>query len=101
MAIEYTSQPVYRSGIFTTNNGSVLPNANQGRRTIILQNLGTATLYVKFGAGATTADFDIILKAGSVNDDGLGGVFTEDDLSYQGIVSVAGASSVRCIATAF
>jgi hypothetical protein len=99
MSIEYTTQPVYRSGIVTSAI-DVLPGLNRGRRTIILQNLGTNTLYVKFGTGATTSDFDFILKASTVQDDGTGGIFTEKTLSYQGILSVAGTSP-RCIATAF
>lgn len=101
MGIEYTSQSAFRSGIYTTNGGSILPNTNLSRRSLIVQNLGTASLYVKFGTGATITDFDIILKGGVVNDDGTGGTFSEDILSYQGVVSVAGVSGVRAIATAF
>lgn len=99
--IDYTSQAAYRSGIFTTNGGNVLPNVNTSRRTIIIQNLSTSTLYVYLGAGASTTQFDFILKGGLAQDDGNGGMFSEDVLSYTGVVSVAGASAVRCTASAF
>lgn len=55
----------------------------------VIQNCGTNPLFVKFGSGCTTGNFDIILKACSVNDDGTGGLveFGED-----GIVTVASSS---------
>lgn len=99
MSIEYSSKPVYRSGIVTAA-GNLMPNFNGSRRTMIVQNLGTNPLYVKFGDSASTTDFDVILKGGASNDDGAGGVFLEDTLSYQGIVSIAGTSP-RCVGTAF
>lgn len=98
MSIEYSGQVNATSGIFTTNNGALLA-AYPSRRTVLIQNLGTATLYVKLGPNATTTDFNFILKAGTNTDDGNGGVFSEDNLSYTGVISVAGSSSVRCIGT--
>ncbi len=85
-----------RTGIVVAA-GDILA-ANENRRTLIIQNLGGDVLYVKLGTGASTTSFDFILKGGSVNDDGNGGVFLEDTLSYTGIISVAGAT-VRCTAT--
>lgn len=100
MSIEYTSKSAFASGVVTTA-GNILPNANTSRRTIIIQNLGTSPLYVFLGAGAdTVSNFHFILKGGAIAMDGTGGVFTEDTLSWTGIVSVAG-SNISCIATAF
>lgn len=94
-----TSQIHQRTGIITTAGTILL--ANDNRSCVIIQNLGTTALFIKFGSSASTIDFDLILKAGSSNDDGLGGTFTEDTLSYTGIISVASASTIRCTATDF
>lgn len=89
-SIEYSGQIHQRTGILTAA-GIALPE-NDNRRTVIVQNLGTNPLYVQFGSTASTTDFDVILKAGSVNDDGLGGILSFDTLSYTGVISVAGTS---------
>lgn len=73
--------------------GTVLA-ANAQRLWWGIQNLSTGALFVKFGANASTTDFHIVLKAGTAQDDGLGGVFFDD--TWDGIVSVASAGSVRC-----
>lgn len=96
--IQNTTQIYGRSGIVTS--AGTLLDSNEYRIGIIIQNLGTNPLFVKFGAGASTSDFDVILKGGSGNDDGLGGVLSFDVLSYTGIITVAGAT-VRCTATQF
>lgn len=97
-AIEITSTIHTRTGI-VTSAGQLLP-ANEYRRNVIIQNLGTNPLFVKFGDSASTSSFDFILSPGTANDDGLGGIFAEDTLSYTGVISVAG-TSVRCTATDF
>jgi hypothetical protein len=99
--ITASSQIHTRTGIVTTP-GTLL-SANDNRRTVIVQNLGTSVLYVKFGTGASSTDFDLILKAGTAADDGLGGSLSYDVLSYTGVISVAGPtpSAVRCTATDF
>lgn len=89
-SIAYSSQIHARSGILTSA-GTALA-ANDNRRTVIVQNLGTNALFVKFGTGASTTSFDVILKGGSVADDGLGGTLSFDVLSYTGIITVAGTS---------
>lgn len=97
--ISQSSQVHTRTGILTTA-GTLLP-AYLDRKTVIIQNLnGSAALFVKFGAGASTSDFDVVLKAGSAPDDGLGGILSYDVLSYTGIITVAGAS-IRATATEF
>lgn len=67
--------------------------ANASRSSFSIQNLGTNTLYVRLGAGATTSVFHYALKAGSVNDDGTAGSISQSEaVIYTGEVSVAGVS---------
>ncbi len=98
--IDPTNQIHARTGLITPTTGATILAAYDDRRTVIVQNLGTNTLYVKFGEAATTSSFDVILKAGSATDDGLGGVLSYDVLSYTGAISVAGTSP-RLTATDF
>lgn len=93
-----TSQIHARTGI-VTSTGTIL-SANDNRSGVIIQNLNTSPLFIKFGTSASSTDFDFILKAGADLDDGTGGVFSYDVLSYTGIISVYG-TSVRCTATDF
>lgn len=97
-SIEYSSQINQRTGIVTIA-GTAL-GINNNRRTVIIQNLGTNALFVKFGSGASSTDFDVVLKGGTSSDDGLGGVLSFDVLSYTGIITVAGTSP-RYTATDF
>lgn len=71
---------------------TIILNANDERRTIVLQNIDTVPIYVYFGSGATTSLFSFILPAGTAGNDGTGGVFTEDTLSYTGIITAVVAS---------
>jgi hypothetical protein len=95
--IDKTSVVKTRTGIITS--AGTLLSENDNRRGLIIQNLDSAdALFVKFGAGASTTSFDVILKAGTGDDDGNGGTLSYDVLSYTGIITVAG-TSVRCTAT--
>lgn len=96
--ISYSGQTHVRSGILTSAGTALASNDN--RRTVIVQNLGTNPLFVKFGNSASTSDFDVVLKGGTGADDGLGGVLSFDVLSYTGIITVAGTSP-RFTATDF
>ena len=96
--ISYSGQVHARSGIVTSAGVALAENDN--RRTVIVQNLGTNPLFVKFGESASTSDFDLILKGGTASDDGLGGTVSFDVLSYTGIITVAGTSP-RFTATDF
>jgi hypothetical protein len=59
----------------------------------MLQNLGTNALFVKYGAGASTTDFSVVLRASTGQDDGTGGVLTSADSAvYTGLITVAGTS---------
>jgi hypothetical protein len=84
-----------------TQNATVTPvasaatalAANKARIGFILQNLGTNPLFVKYGSGATTSDFSVVLKGSTVQDDGTGGVLSSADTAvYNGIVTIAGTS---------
>jgi len=67
--------------------------ANNKRIAWSIQNLGTNTLYVLLGSGATTSVFHFILKASSSQDDGTGGsVAQESGAIYDGIITIAGTS---------
>ncbi len=60
------------------------------RQSFTIQNLGTNPLYVRLAASASTTVFHVVLKAGSVNDDGTGGTYYSDE--HAGVVSCAGTS---------
>lgn len=89
------------SGITTTQNSNT-PTiasattallANNARIGWSIQNLGTNTLYVLLGSGASTSVFHYALKAGSGNDDGSAGSITQTSGTiYNGIITVAGTS---------
>lgn len=61
-----------------------------------IQNLGTATLFVLLGTGASSTVFHWVLKGGTGNDDGLGGVASQmEGVVYTGIITVASGGTVR------
>ena len=66
---------------------------NPVRGAWMIQNLGTNPLFVRLGSGASTTVFTVVLKAGTANDDGLGGTFAmENGVIWTGVVSIAGTS---------
>lgn len=67
--------------------------ANPKRISWMIQNLGTNALFVLKGSGASTSVFHVVLKAGTANDDGLGGNYAEESGTiYTGIITIAGTS---------
>lgn len=67
--------------------------ANKARGAWMIQNLGTNALFVLLGSGASTTVFHVVLKAAAGNDDGSGGVFSQEEgVVWSGIVTVAGTS---------
>lgn len=64
--------------------------ANTARKAWSIQNLDTDPLFVLMGSGASTSVFHFVLKAGSVADDGLGGIVTDNQ--WLGIVTVSGTT---------
>jgi hypothetical protein len=67
--------------------------ANDNRIGWKIQNLGTNTLFVLLGSGASTTVFHEVLVAGTGNDDGKGGQTSQlSGTVYQGIITIAGTS---------
>lgn len=71
-----------------TADGTVL-TIGVGQKGFI-QNLDDAAVYVKYGTGASSASFSVVLKAGASANDGTGGSVVIDD--WAGPVSIAAAS---------
>lgn len=86
----------YRTGNANTPSilsGATALSANDRRVGWKIQNLGQNALYVLLGSGASTTVFHEALRAGSANDDGIGGTLSQmDGVVYTGIVTVAGTS---------
>lgn len=82
----------------STNTPSIASAAtaiasNPARGGFQIQNLGQNPLFVRLGSGASTTVFHFVLKAGTANDDGLGGSFSmSTGTVYTGIVTIAGTS---------
>jgi len=76
-----------------TTAGDVL-SSNTSRKSWSVQNLGTNTLYVRMATGASTSVFHFALAPGASNDDGRGGIVSDD--IFTGVVSIAGTSP-RCV----
>jgi hypothetical protein len=67
--------------------------ANANRGAWMIQNLGTNALFVRLGTGASSTVFNVVLKAGTGNDDGTGGSFAQESgVIFTGIISIAGTS---------
>lgn len=67
--------------------------ANPNRAGWMIQNLGTNTLFVLLGSGASTTVFHVVLKAGTGNDDGLGGLVSQfNGTVYTGVITIAGTT---------
>ena len=67
--------------------------ANTARVGWQIQNLGTNPLFVLLGSGASSTVFHQVLKAGTGNDDGNGGVMGQNSGTiYDGIITIAGTS---------
>lgn len=68
--------------------------ANSARTGWQIQNLDTAILYVKLGAGASSSSYNFVLKAGTGAADGTAGSFAMMDGNvWRGIVTVASAGT--------
>lgn len=67
--------------------------ANPARIAWNIQNLGTNTLFVLLGTGASTTVFHVVLKASTGQDDGSGGtVGQEMGVIFTGPITIAGTS---------
>lgn len=79
-------------------NGTTALAANPARLAWTIQNLGTATLYVLLGSGASSTVFHVALKAGTAAYDGSGGVVSQEaGTIYNGIITVASSSPIYTV----
>ena len=68
-------------------------SANAQRGGWSIQNLGTNTLFVRLGSGASSTLFHYVLKASTGNDDGTGGIISQmEGVVWTGEISIAGTS---------
>lgn len=59
----------------------------------LIQNLGTNPLFVRLGASASSTVFNFVLAAGTVNDNGTGGMYAQTEgLVYTGLITIAGTA---------
>lgn len=85
--------PVNASNTPALLSSATALSANAARAGWSIQNLGTNTLFVRLGSGASTTEFHYVLRAGSVADDGLGGVLSQmEGVVYAGLVTIAGTA---------
>ena len=88
---------IYQTGV-TSNTPSIASAAtalaaNTKRIAWHIQNLSTNPLFVRFGAGASTSVFHIILKGSTGANDGSGGFYEQNGgTTYTGIVTIDGTS---------
>lgn len=88
----YQTQAVTSSAGLKTSTTALV--ANKARLGFILQNQTNAILFVKFGAGCTTSDYDLTLKAGTGAADGTAGsTFQMEGIVFTGVISVAAAGT--------
>ena len=67
--------------------------ANPRRTQWSIQNLGTNPLFVRLGSGASSTVFHVVLKGATIQDDGTGGIMSQDvGAIYCGLISIAGTS---------
>ncbi len=73
--------------------------ANEARIGFTIQNVGTTAAKVRFGSGASTSVYHIVLKGGSADGDGLGASFSmTSGAVYNGIITFFGASTAKLVA---
>lgn len=85
--------PIKSSNTPSIASASTALAANSARGGWSIQNLGTNPLFVLLATGASTSVFHFVLKAGSGNDDGLGGILSQTEgVVYTGIITIAGSS---------
>jgi len=72
-------------------------SANANRRFFSIQNVGTNELFVLLGTGASSTVFHTVLKKGTGNSDGLGGIYSSGTVVYTGIVTIAGTSPLYTV----
>lgn len=90
--IIYGTQQVTSSAGLKTSTTALA--SNPARIKWIIQNQDTAKLFLKFGAGCSGSDYDLVLKASSSAADGTGGSYNEaSGTIFTGVVSVFSAGT--------
>lgn len=86
-------QPTTSINVPTIQSSATALASNTARVGWQIQNLGTNTLFVNLGGTASTSVFHMVLKAGTGQDDGLGGSVSQTTgVVYTGTITVAGSS---------
>lgn len=82
-----------QANVPTVQTGATALVANVERSAWMIQNVGTNALYVCLGAGASTSQYHVVLKASTGAADGSGGIISmEAGTIYTGLITVAGTS---------
>ncbi len=98
-------QSVSQTSIINSSSGGAVATATAlaafpDRMGYSIQNQATAALFVKFGAGASTTVYDLVLKACTGAADGSGGaIFVSGPATYTGIITIAASGTASYSAT--
>ena len=80
------------SGTQASNSYGTILDTNTNRLNFYVQNVGTGgALYLKYGTNASSATYNLILKAASSLENGDGGSVADD--IWKGPISISGNSS--------
>lgn len=91
MNIVYQTKQINTPSI-VTQAGTALA-ANTERRGWSIQNVGTNPLFICLGATASSSVFHWVIKGGSGDSDGLGGIVSQTDGTvFTGLITVAGTT---------
>lgn len=66
--------------------------ANPNREYFQIQNQGTNTIFVYFGASASSSVYHFILKGATGAADGTGGSYASAGVVYRGLITIAGTT---------
>jgi hypothetical protein len=87
------SQSTNATNVPTIASAATALAANTRRTQWSIQNLGTNPLFVRLATGASSTVFHVVLKASAIQDDGTGGILSQDSGAiYCGEVSIAGTT---------
>ncbi len=88
---EFTSSSGLK--VSTTVKAAGSMGASYVFKEYIIQNHAATILKIKFGAGASTSDYDVILKACTVAADGTGGSISVEDFPDSQVISCYSAAT--------
>lgn len=74
-------------------SGTIAIASNPKRNGWSIQNLGQNALFVNLGGTVSTSIFHYVLKGGTANDDGTGGIVSQmEGVVFTGKIEVTGTS---------